>query len=179
MTRKLGDQITNSPILSRARKRFESNAKVTVAAAPPPAEPSANNTSKSSLFSFLTSAIPTWRNRQNSKKNNYSKNMFLGEPILLFNELNMNHLPDLRPTRSRSMRDGITIPKEKSQLVHLKRHLGARKRGKVSRNFRKKNNNNSSSLSIKRMTELLSYLSRRSLPLIVRQMALNHPMTFL
>jgi len=95
MTRKLGDQITNSPILNRARKRFETpqhhcskgqtgsssrKSEPNVEQPSIPAPDSTSNGSSSSsgnskpagLLSFLTS----WRRNSNGKKN-YGKNLFL------------------------------------------------------------------------------------------------------
>jgi len=101
MTRKLGDQITNSPILNRARRRFEtpqhncssrpscssatkSETNIEATGSIPSAPDSSSNgsssgstsTSKPStgLLSFLTS----WRrNSTNGNKKNYGKNLFL------------------------------------------------------------------------------------------------------
>jgi len=98
ITRKLGDQITNSPILSRARRRFEtpqnqctsgqsssskSDSNVEQASIGPTALPdstsngsaassSSNSSKPAGLLSFLTS----WRRNSNGKKN-YGKNLFL------------------------------------------------------------------------------------------------------
>jgi len=57
MTKKLGNQITNSPIVSRARQRLEQPTKE----------------SSKGLFSFLSSTL-IWRSKTKEKSN---KNMFL------------------------------------------------------------------------------------------------------
>ena len=58
-----------------------------------------------------------------------------------------------RPTRNRALKDEITTANVRFRSALLQRHLGTRKRGKVSENFRKKNNNNYSNLNIKLMMD--------------------------